>query len=151
MIFIPLGLRSIGRQSTKVNRAGETGPPVPQGADLYFGFVQICKRSTLMTRGAISLNTTARAPTEKPPFTIGTLRKAIPPHCFERSILRSATYLAVDILLASFLFAFSQLLEARAPAWLALLAWPVYWFFQVTSESFMRFAWATATMIYSRA
>jgi hypothetical protein len=34
-----------------------------------------------------------RPPTEKPEFTIGTLRKAIPAHCFKRSLWRSFSYL----------------------------------------------------------
>ena len=88
-----------------------------------------------MTRGNTSVNVGVRAPTEKPSFTIGALRKAVPSHCFERSLLRSSAYLAVDIFMAGWLFAFSQLIEARAPTWLAALAWPVYWFFQVYSLS----------------
>ncbi|KAJ6829210.1 delta(12)-fatty-acid desaturase FAD2-like [Iris pallida] len=46
---------------------------------------------------------TCRAPSEKPPFTVGQLRKAIPPHCFERSVLRSFSYVARDLLLSSLL------------------------------------------------
>ncbi|KAL3696874.1 hypothetical protein R1sor_010950 [Riccia sorocarpa] len=42
---------------------------------------------------------TKRAPTEKPPFTVGTLKKAIPPHCFNRSVLRSGSYLVSDLLI----------------------------------------------------
>lgn len=84
-----------------------------------------------MTRGAGQVNTDSRAPSEKPPFTIGTLRKAIPAHCFERSLLRSFAYLGVDLLLVGILFTVSQLIEARAPLWLAAVAWPLYWFFQV--------------------
>jgi omega-6 fatty acid desaturase (delta-12 desaturase) len=84
-----------------------------------------------MTRGSIQVNTESRAPTEKPPFTVGSLRKAIPAHCFERSLLRSSAYLGVDVLLAASLFAASQVIEAKAPMWLAVIAWPLYWFFQV--------------------
>jgi len=83
-----------------------------------------------MTRGSVQVNTDSRAPTEKPPFTVGTLRKAIPAHCFERSLLRSSAYLGIDVLLAASLFAASQLVEAKAPLWLAIIAWPLYWFFQ---------------------
>jgi len=39
-----------------------------------------------------------RVPVEKPDFTVGTLRRAIPPHCFERSLLRSSGYVAADLL-----------------------------------------------------
>jgi hypothetical protein len=34
-----------------------------------------------------------RPPVDKPEFTIGTLRKAIPAHCFKRSLWRSFSYL----------------------------------------------------------
>ncbi|CAG7890454.1 unnamed protein product [Brassica rapa] len=34
-------------------------------------------------------NTLKRVPCETPPFTLGDLKKAIPPHCFKRSIPRS--------------------------------------------------------------
>lgn len=84
-----------------------------------------------MTRGAASLHTSQRAPSAVPPFTVGSLRKAIPKHCFERSAVWSFGYVIVDLLLAAGLFAFSQVIETRAPTWLAIFAWPIYWFFQV--------------------
>lgn len=39
----------------------------------------------------------SRVPSSKPAFTIGDLKKAIPPHCFERSALRSFSYLLFDV------------------------------------------------------
>ncbi|AQK54748.1 Delta(12)-fatty-acid desaturase [Zea mays] len=42
-----------------------------------------------------------RSPVEKPPFTLGQIKKAIPPHCFERSVLRSFSYVAHDLSLAA--------------------------------------------------
>ncbi|MBA0752690.1 hypothetical protein Gogos_001495, partial [Gossypium gossypioides] len=33
-----------------------------------------------------------RVPIEKPPFTLGQIKQAIPPHCFRRSLLRSFSY-----------------------------------------------------------
>ena len=86
-----------------------------------------------MTRGAVQIHTDKRAPTDKPPFTIGSLRKAIPAHCFERSLSRSFGYLGFDLLLVALLYAFSQIVEAKAPLWLAVIAWPAYWFFQVST------------------
>lgn len=69
----------------------------------------------------------------KPPFTIGTLRKAIPAHCFERSALHSAAYLLVDILLVAALYAASTYIDpAPLPTWFKYtFLWPTYWFFQV--------------------
>lgn len=87
-----------------------------------------------MTRGSVSVHADARAPVDKPPFTIGTLRKAIPAHCFDRSLLRSSGYLLADLLLAGALFAFSQWIDTRASLPVALVAWPLYWFFQVSSQ-----------------
>lgn len=68
-----------------------------------------------------------RAPTAKPPFTVGQLRKAIPAHCFERSLLRSSAYLAADLVLVAALYYASTFID-RAPALLAWgLLWPMYW------------------------
>ena len=67
----------------------------------------------------------------KPAFTVGTLRKAVPAHCFQRSLLRSAAYLAADLLLLAALVAASSFIDAAplpaAARWLVL--WPAYWFF----------------------
>ncbi|OAY70689.1 Delta(12) oleic acid desaturase FAD2 [Ananas comosus] len=38
-----------------------------------------------------------RSPTEKPPFTLGQIKKAIPAHCFQRSVLRSFSYVVHDL------------------------------------------------------
>ncbi|WP_369294497.1 DUF3474 domain-containing protein, partial [Klebsiella pneumoniae] len=45
-----------------------------------------------------------RAPHEKPPFTIGDLKKAIPPHCFQKSLITSFRYLIQDLLMAYSLY-----------------------------------------------
>jgi omega-6 fatty acid desaturase (delta-12 desaturase) len=75
----------------------------------------------------------ARQPVEKPPFTIGTLRKAIPAHCFERSLLKSLTYLLVDLAAATALFLGITHTDA-CPLWARLILWPAYWFFQVITR-----------------
>lgn len=69
----------------------------------------------------------------KPPFTIGTLRKAIPAHCFERSALHSAAYLMVDVALVAALYVASTYIDpAPLPTWFKYtFLWPTYWFFQV--------------------
>ena len=73
-----------------------------------------------------------RVPVDKPDFTIGTLRKAIPAHCFDRSVLRSSAYLAVDLVVVALLYLSSTYIDQPAvPRWLAYgLLWPTYWFFQ---------------------
>jgi Domain of unknown function (DUF3474) len=45
-----------------------------------------------------------RVPTEQPPFTLGQLRRAIPDHCFERSLLTSSLYLVTDLALVAALY-----------------------------------------------
>lgn len=69
-----------------------------------------------------------RSPVSQPPFTIGQLRKALPPKCFERSLLRSSAYLAVDLVAMALLLGFSQLIPS---GWPGIALWPLYWFFQV--------------------
>ena len=45
-----------------------------------------------------------RVPTASPPFTIGQLRKSVPAHCFERSVLTSSKYLGADLAMAASLY-----------------------------------------------
>jgi omega-6 fatty acid desaturase (delta-12 desaturase) len=74
----------------------------------------------------------ARQPTDAPPFTIGQLRKAVPPHCFERSLPRSLSHLLADLLMVAALAWASSLIDAApAPGWLRWGAlWPAYWWLQ---------------------
>ncbi|XP_018909259.2 uncharacterized protein [Bemisia tabaci] len=68
-----------------------------------------------------------RAPTTKPPFTLGELKALIPQHCFERSLPRSLYYLVRDLVLLS---AFYHVADTYIPllAWpLQWVAWPAYW------------------------
>lgn len=71
-----------------------------------------------------------RAPCEPPEFTIGTLRKAIPAHCFERSALRSYGYVAVDMILIALMYKATTYFSAAPWPVEALILWPLYWFFQ---------------------
>ncbi|PWA44392.1 fatty acid desaturase domain-containing protein [Artemisia annua] len=71
-----------------------------------------------------------RAPSSKPPFTLGDIKKAIPPHCFDRSLIRSSSYLFVDLFF-SFLFyyvAATYIFPLKSP--LSYVAWPIYWILQ---------------------
>lgn len=73
-----------------------------------------------------------RQPAEvKPTFSVATLRKAIPVHCWQRSLVKSSAYLAADIaMLATLVWASTFIDAAPLPAaarWLVL--WPLYWFF----------------------
>lgn len=62
-----------------------------------------------------------------PPFTRAQLKSAIPEHCFQRSHLRSFTYLAANLMLVWLCYRTIPLFEASPVAW---LVWPIYWFVQ---------------------
>jgi len=71
-----------------------------------------------------------RQPTDEIPFSIGTLRRAIPPHCFERSVLKASAYLAVDLAIVALLYWGSTFIDSF-PVAVRCLLWPTYWFCQV--------------------
>lgn len=72
----------------------------------------------------------ARPPLAQPPFTIKDLRDCIPPHCFERSYLRSFGHLALDALkvaaLASLYWGFEAFLAPALPAWATYTFYAAY-------------------------
>ncbi|KAH9617822.1 hypothetical protein KSS87_020893 [Heliosperma pusillum] len=72
----------------------------------------------------------ARVPSEKPPFTLSQLKKAIPPHCFKRSVLRSFSYVVYDLTIAFILYYVATNYISLLPKPLSYLAWPVYGFVQ---------------------
>lgn len=73
------------------------------------------------------VNPLFRVPTEKPPFTFSQLKNAIPPHCFQRSALRSFAYLIHDVLISGVLFYIAVTLFPALPSPFHLIAWPFYW------------------------
>ncbi|KAK9048799.1 hypothetical protein SSX86_032235 [Deinandra increscens subsp. villosa] len=75
-------------------------------------------------------NVLERVPIEKPPFQISDIKKAIPPHCFTRSLVSSSYYLIRDL---GMCYAFYYLASTYIPILphpLAYIAWPVYWLCQ---------------------
>ena len=62
---------------------------------------------------------------KKPPFTLGQIRAAIPKHCWERSMVRSFSYVLRDVAIVVAM----AVLAALVDSW---LLWPVYWFAQGT-------------------
>ncbi|XXG87687.1 hypothetical protein AAC387_Pa12g0002 [Persea americana] len=73
-----------------------------------------------------------RVPVAKPSFTLSQLKKAIPPHCFKRSILRSMSYVVSDLTISSILYYLATTYIPLIPSPLLryLLAWPIYWVLQ---------------------
>lgn len=74
--------------------------------------------------------TNHRKPATAPLFTIGSLRRGIPEHCFDRSLLKSGAYLFADLAVVAVLLLGSRYIDLQT-FWLRLLLWPVYWFCQV--------------------
>uniref|UniRef100_A0A0R0EN07 Fatty acid desaturase domain-containing protein n=1 Tax=Glycine max TaxID=3847 RepID=A0A0R0EN07_SOYBN len=72
-------------------------------------------------------DTMKRVPIEKPPFTLSQIKKAIPPHFFQRSVLRSFSYLIYDLTIAFCLYYIATDYFHNLPHPLTFLAWPIYW------------------------
>ncbi|PHT32967.1 Omega-6 fatty acid desaturase, endoplasmic reticulum [Capsicum baccatum] len=82
------------------------------------------------TKIELKKNPLQRMPTSKPPFTIGDIKKAIPPHCFKRSLIHSFYYVARDL---SLVFAFYYIASTYfhlLPSPYSYLAWITYWIVQ---------------------
>ncbi|KAF4374978.1 hypothetical protein G4B88_004729 [Cannabis sativa] len=71
-----------------------------------------------------------RAPHTKPPFTLSQIKKSIPPHCFNRSLLRSFSYLLRDLFFASLFYYVATSYFHLLPHPLLYMAWPLYWISQ---------------------
>ncbi|KAL7609061.1 hypothetical protein Lser_V15G14284 [Lactuca serriola] len=90
----------------------------------------------MATAGALSPNdldtkySIKRAPTSKPPFSLSDIKKAIPPHCFQISLIRSFSYLVFDLIISSILYYLATTYIPQLPHPLPYIVWPVYWFLQ---------------------
>ncbi|KAL3329516.1 hypothetical protein AABB24_028058 [Solanum stoloniferum] len=69
-----------------------------------------------------------KVPLSKPPFILSELKKAIPPHCFQRSLVRSFSYVVRDITLVFVLGYIAANYIYVLPSPCNYLAWPIYWF-----------------------
>ncbi|CAL5047678.1 unnamed protein product [Urochloa decumbens] len=75
----------------------------------------------------VDANAPKRSLADKPPFTLADIKRAVPPHCFRRSALRSASYLLRDLAAVAALFHFALRVIPSLPAGVRLAAWPLYW------------------------
>lgn len=71
-----------------------------------------------------------RAPASTPPFTLGQIKKAIPPHCFRRSLLGSFSCVFHDLFFASIFYYIASTYIHLLPQPLPYFAWPIYWILQ---------------------
>lgn len=67
-----------------------------------------------------------RVPHAKPPFTLGEIKKAIPPHCFKRSIPRSFSYVVYDLVIAALFYYVATNYFHQLPQHLSYIAWALY-------------------------
>ncbi|KAI3742347.1 hypothetical protein L1987_60027 [Smallanthus sonchifolius] len=67
-----------------------------------------------------------------PPFSLSDLKKAIPAHCFKRSIIRSSYYVVHDLVITYAFYFLANTYIHLLPAPLAYIAWLVYWFCQAS-------------------
>ncbi|KAE8664429.1 Omega-6 fatty acid desaturase, endoplasmic reticulum [Hibiscus syriacus] len=68
-----------------------------------------------------------RVPISKPPFSLSDIKRAIPPHCFKRSLFRSFSYLIYDLILISIFYYVATTYINHLPQPLSSVAWAVYW------------------------
>ncbi|GJT43009.1 delta(12) fatty acid desaturase-like protein [Tanacetum coccineum] len=71
-----------------------------------------------------------RVPVFKPPFRIADLKKRIPPHCFERSLVRSLGSFFRDLFVIYSLYYLASNYIPLLPQSLSYVAWPLYWLAQ---------------------
>nr|AGC65507.1 FAD2-10 protein [Carthamus tinctorius] len=75
-------------------------------------------------------NHLSRVPYEKPAFTVGDIKRVIPPHCFQRSLIRSFSYVAYDLAIAFLSYHLATTYFHRLSPPLSYLAWSAYWIVQ---------------------
>ena len=81
--------------------------------------------------GILDKDRPANLPLEKPTFTLETIRKAIPDHCFKRNLLTSLSHLISDLAIIGLLFYASTFISTSSlPPWSHYVLWPIYWYAQ---------------------
>ncbi|XAR62399.1 Phosphatidylcholine desaturase [Bertholletia excelsa] len=88
------------------------------------------RRSVPTTKYEQKKNPLDRAPSSKPPFTVGEIKKVIAPHCFQRSLLRSFSYVIYDLSLVFLFYFVATSYFHFLPYHFRYLAWPIYWALQ---------------------
>ncbi|XP_058073409.1 delta(12)-acyl-lipid-desaturase [Magnolia sinica] len=87
-------------------------------------------RMSIPTPATAKQGVVQRVPSAKPPFTLSQIKKAIPPHCFKRSVLRSFSYVVSDLTISIILYHLATTFIPLLPVLLRYVAWPTYWAMQ---------------------
>ncbi|XP_042433640.1 fatty acid desaturase DES2-like isoform X1 [Zingiber officinale] len=129
--------KEVGRRSSSPRRGGffKSPSPPPLHPRLIFlsagmgagGRMTVQEQEEATLRSGAGDKPLHRAPIEKPPFTLGQIKKAIPPHCFQRSVLRSFSYVVYDLILSGTFLYFALAVVPQLPTALAVFSWPLYW------------------------
>lgn len=82
------------------------------------------------TSNSVKQSKPDRAPHLKPPFTLSDIKKVVPPHCFERSLIRSFSYVVYDLTLIFLFYYLAASYFHLIPRPFSYFAWPIYWTLQ---------------------
>ncbi|XP_031121230.1 delta(12)-fatty-acid desaturase FAD2-like [Ipomoea triloba] len=82
------------------------------------------------TESGLKKNPLERVPYTKPKFSLSDIKKAIPPHCFERSLIRSFSYVVYDLFFVALFYYIANNYIHLLPSTYQFLAWPIYWALQ---------------------
>lgn len=82
------------------------------------------------TKAEEKKNPLERVPSAKPPFTVSDIKKAIPSHCFQRSLIRSFSYVVYDLAVTFVLYHLATTYLHHLPTPFSSLAWLAYWIVQ---------------------
>ncbi|VAH81097.1 unnamed protein product [Triticum turgidum subsp. durum] len=67
------------------------------------------------------------APTDKPAFTLAHIKEAIPPHCFQCSLIKSFSYVVYDLVISASLLYAALVWIPTLSSMQQLGARPLYW------------------------
>ncbi|CAN6305339.1 unnamed protein product [Urochloa humidicola] len=102
--------------------------PSNMGADGWTAVEERMKKQEPVFPVSIIGGYVQRSPAEKPPFTLVDIKKAIPAHCFQRSVIKSFSYLVHDLVIAAGLFYFALVSIPAIPTGMPrYIAWLFYW------------------------
>ncbi|KAF5777624.1 putative fatty acid desaturase domain-containing protein [Helianthus annuus] len=96
----------------------------------FFDFIRTMGAGGRMNESETKRDVFKHVPVEKPPFGIADVKKAIPPHCFNRSLSTSFYYLIRDLCFVfSLYYIANNYITLLSPPF-SYIAWPIYWFSQ---------------------